>query len=319
MAIEQLEYCTAETNVIASLADKPNAQSGMTAAQLKAKFDAADAAIKAYINDTLVPYVNGTLAAAIEAPITTDKLASGLLVPLANGGTGNTDGLAQAAKKLETARTIQTDLSGNSAASFDGTDNVTPGVTGILPIEKGGTGASSASVALYALTPNNYPSPSFVLSLDAAGHTDGGGFTTLGQLQAALGVVSITKLWENASPTSSFESQTLYLDIAPYDFLLIFHYGRVGPDSVTKSGYQASIVPIGVDTCLSNTALVGSTADFVYEATRAVWADRANRSVWFARGMYVYTYGASPSVCAKNDNAPNAAIPYQIYGIKGVT
>lgn len=61
MAIEQLEYCTAETNIIASLADKPNAQSGMTAAQLKAKFDAADAAIKEYINKTLVPYVNETL------------------------------------------------------------------------------------------------------------------------------------------------------------------------------------------------------------------------------------------------------------------
>lgn len=63
MAITQLGYCTAETNVIAALADKPNAQSGMTAEQLKAKFDAADAAIKGYINDTLVPYINETLAA----------------------------------------------------------------------------------------------------------------------------------------------------------------------------------------------------------------------------------------------------------------
>lgn len=63
MAKTQLGYCTAETNVISSLADRPNEQSGMTAEQLKAKFDAADAAIKGYINGTLVPYINETLAA----------------------------------------------------------------------------------------------------------------------------------------------------------------------------------------------------------------------------------------------------------------
>lgn len=57
-------------------------------------------------------------------------------------------GTAQEATKLETARTIQTNLSSGSAASFDGTQNVTPGVTGILPISKGGTGATSAANAL---------------------------------------------------------------------------------------------------------------------------------------------------------------------------
>ncbi len=47
---------------------------------------------------------------------------------------------AVAATKLATARTIRTNLGSTAAASFDGTANVTPGVTGILPIANGGTG-----------------------------------------------------------------------------------------------------------------------------------------------------------------------------------
>lgn len=48
--------------------------------------------------------------------------------------------LADAAVKLQTARTITTDLASTSAASFDGSADITPGVTGILPIVNGGTG-----------------------------------------------------------------------------------------------------------------------------------------------------------------------------------
>lgn len=47
------------------------------------------------------------------------------------------------ATKLSTARTIQTNLASTSSASFDGTANVAPGVTGILPVANGGTGVSS--------------------------------------------------------------------------------------------------------------------------------------------------------------------------------
>lgn len=55
------------------------------------------------------------------------------------------------ASTLATARTIRTNLATTTAASFDGSANVTPGVTGVLPIINGGTGASSASAALTAL------------------------------------------------------------------------------------------------------------------------------------------------------------------------
>ena len=83
-------------------------------------------------------------------------------LPISNGGTGattaaaaltnlgalSTSATAASATKLATARTIQTNLASTSSASFDGTANITPGVTGTLPLANGGTGATSASAAL---------------------------------------------------------------------------------------------------------------------------------------------------------------------------
>lgn len=47
------------------------------------------------------------------------------------------------ASRLATARTIRTNLASTAAASFDGSANATPGVTGILPLANGGTGVTS--------------------------------------------------------------------------------------------------------------------------------------------------------------------------------
>lgn len=56
------------------------------------------------------------------------------------------NGTAAAANKLATPRTIQTNLGSTAAPDFDGTKNVTPGVTGVLPVANGGTGNSSGYV-----------------------------------------------------------------------------------------------------------------------------------------------------------------------------
>lgn len=67
---------------------------------------------------------------------------------------GNVNNTADASKnvasaaKLTTARTIRTNLGSTSTVNFDGTENVTPGVTGTLPISNGGTGATSAAGVL---------------------------------------------------------------------------------------------------------------------------------------------------------------------------
>lgn len=62
------------------------------------------------------------------------------------GSSASCTGNASSATKLATGRTIRVNLGSNSAESFDGTANITPGVTGVLPVANGGTGNSSGSV-----------------------------------------------------------------------------------------------------------------------------------------------------------------------------
>ena len=52
-------------------------------------------------------------------------------------------GTAVSATKLSTARTIQTNLASAASTAFDGSANITPGVSGILPVANGGTGATN--------------------------------------------------------------------------------------------------------------------------------------------------------------------------------
>lgn len=89
------------------------------------------------------PKANGTAAAGSE----TAKFARGDHVhPLqtsVSGSSGSCTGNAATATKLSTARTIRTSLASTSTASFDGSANITPGVTGTLPVANGGTGKTT--------------------------------------------------------------------------------------------------------------------------------------------------------------------------------
>ena len=61
-------------------------------------------------------------------------------------------GNANTSTTLQTSRTIQTNLGSSSSASFNGSTNITPGVTGTLPISNGGTGSTTAANAFSALS-----------------------------------------------------------------------------------------------------------------------------------------------------------------------
>ena len=77
---------------------------------------------------------------------------------------GTLSGNASTATKLQTARTIRTNLSSTTAPSFDGTANITPGVTGILPITNGGTGGTTAADARIKLGAVNMVTKTVTLS-----------------------------------------------------------------------------------------------------------------------------------------------------------
>ena len=66
--------------------------------------------------------------------------------PLQTSVSGNSG----SATKLANARTILVDLASTDAETFDGTANITPGVSGTLPAARGGTGRTDGKVASLA-------------------------------------------------------------------------------------------------------------------------------------------------------------------------
>lgn len=66
-------------------------------------------------------------------------------------GSSSAGGVANSATKLATSRTVRTNLSSTSTASFDGSANIEPGVTGTLPVANGGTGKTTLGDSANAL------------------------------------------------------------------------------------------------------------------------------------------------------------------------
>lgn len=85
-------------------------------------------------------------------------------------------GNANTATKLATARTITANLASSTAGSFDGSANITVGVTGTLPIANGGTGSTTADAARTALG----CAPAYIYSTTDL--TDGSSALTTGTL-----------------------------------------------------------------------------------------------------------------------------------------
>ena len=97
----------------------------------------------------ITPGITGTLTVAHggTGATTAASARTNLGITAANIGALPSGGTAASATKLATGRTIRTNLGSTSTATFDGTANVTPGVTGTLPIANGGTGATTAANA----------------------------------------------------------------------------------------------------------------------------------------------------------------------------
>lgn len=109
-------------------------------------------------------------------------------------------GYADAAGKLSTARTIQIDLASSSAIEFDGSKNIITGVTGVLPVEYGGTGLSTIASGSYLVGNNtsiSLKTPAEVLAdIEALGkygdqQVENGGIYTTGEGSLIGNIVTI--------------------------------------------------------------------------------------------------------------------------------
>lgn len=205
MAITQFDQ---DMNIVQQLDDEPNDVGGLTAAELKAKFDEGGNAVKTYINGTLIPETE----AEIDSKVAAAELASG------NIPSGGTAGQA---------------LVKQSDADHDaGWGNVDAGnISGAVGIQNGGTGGSTAGEglknlisALSAITPDSTDKFTF---LDVSG--DVAGAVTLAGLLSALqdaGGPIIMKGSYVGTGTYGVENPTvLNFDFPPKAILFICFYG----------------------------------------------------------------------------------------------
>lgn len=102
-------------------------------------------------------------------------------------------GTAVQAQRLEPGATIQTALGSDAAVTFKGDSNVTPGVSGTLPVKHGGTGATT--LAQHGIVVGNAANAVNVIGATATGavyKTAAGNDPTIGTLPVAQGGTGIT-------------------------------------------------------------------------------------------------------------------------------
>lgn len=119
-----------------------------TNARVDARIDAAGLAAANYTlaDATAANTLPATTATALGTILQVTRNCLKWLVARFDSG-----GNANAAVKLATARSFQVNLASTVAVSFDGTANITPGVTGTLPVARGGTGGTTQATARTAL------------------------------------------------------------------------------------------------------------------------------------------------------------------------
>lgn len=152
---------------------------------------------------------------------------------------------ADTANKLTNSRTILTNLGSTSSASFNGTANITPGITGTLSIVHGGTGATTADDAR-----NN-------LGAAASNHSHSVVTTSANGLMSAADKSKLDGIAANANkyihPSYTAKSSGLYK-------ITVDSLGHISTTTaVTKADITALGIP-GTDTNTTYSAFKGATS-----------------------------------------------------------
>ena len=118
------------------------AEGGAIAPSTEAAYVASDGNV--YVCTGCQPIANRkTFTFGSDGSLTVPGAIKGNVTGNCSGSSSSCTGNAASATKLKTARNIQVNLASTSAASFNGTGNATPGISGTLAVGHGGTGLTN--------------------------------------------------------------------------------------------------------------------------------------------------------------------------------
>lgn len=225
---------TSDLGTVSTLDDRPNDTSGLTAAELKAKFDADAGTLKAYLNDTLIPFLESA-AAAVSLGITTipgfsaDNIQTALeqivtvMQEITQGGVPNGSiGLVKLAAEVTAIA-----LGGAAASHTHGAGDVSSGVLdeARIPVLDG-TKLGAGSVGTEQLAPAAVTGEKLAALAVLAMHIAQGAVTAQ---KLAADAVKLT-FSSTSVPAASFVSDSTYTDF-PYRA------------AVALTGVTASMIP----------------------------------------------------------------------------
>jgi len=248
----------------------------------------------------------------LKITLTPDAGNDKITVGFASGANVNIGGNAASATKLVTARTFRTNLASTSTASFDGTANVTPGVTGILPVANGGTGnASGSATSLVSQSQNNG-----IISAGTSGHYSGAAFQArereyvggnqtniayaprIGWHWGTLAAGNLILDRDKSFHFTSQDSDTIYLNVNARDFFCKARNCWFAPQPTTSAGVgqitskgvsQTFTLPPGGtwevwgDVHNGNSTANGAYYNIVAGGTTVNAGDAQTRTNWFAK------------------------------------
>lgn len=136
-------------------------------------------------------------------------------------------------------------------------------------------------------------------------------------LKSLTGVETKTLLWTNASPSSSFEPQTISLALSVYDFVEIYFVG----ESEDNSYVSRISTPMEKISTSGNVTSIGNCAQVITRVASLGSMYVTNRNFYLHSDHIVFNsalYKKFNSSGEFDGMSDTDLVPYKIYGIKGV-
>lgn len=280
---------TDDLSIISKLGDNPGADDGLTAEGLKSKFDEAALIIQAYLNGTLVETLNQLFAGGASAP---------------NSGLNMTGPINMNNNPLQNVRDPQSAHEAMNLAFANGAYVPKSRKINEKPLS---SDISLSAKDVGARGDTWLPTPAEIgaasdgeLKQHAENKENPHSVTA-----AQVGATTMTLLWENASPTSNFASQTISMDLSEYDAIMLLTRRST---TVHDIGFGISV--FGHRGFAQNLALYTEVSAGVLICGREFTPSASG--IVINGGVYKFS-NIAMTACNFDDSY---AIPYRIYGIK---